>query len=70
MVWPLKSMAMSISSARIISAAAWSLFSRTSWNSSNAFSVTGAAAATGLCEAVLPLPELGPWLRRATGAQA
>jgi two-component system chemotaxis response regulator CheB len=30
----------------------------------------GAAAATGLCEAVLPLPELGPWLRRATGAQA
>jgi len=26
----------------------------------------GAAAATGLAEAVLPLPEIGPWLRRVT----
>ena len=30
----------------------------------------GAAAATGLAESILPLNDIGPWIRRATGAAA
>ncbi len=39
--------------------------------SSVVWGMPGAVATTGLCSAVLPLPEVGPWLRRkATGGRA
>lgn len=38
--------------------------------SSVVWGMPGAAAATGLAESILPLNEIGPWLRRATGVAA
>lgn len=38
--------------------------------SSVVWGMPGAAAATGLAESILPLNDIGPWLRRATGVAA
>jgi len=38
--------------------------------SSVVWGMPGAAAATGLAESILPLNDIGPWIRRATGVAA